>query len=109
MPKSWGMASHSTVQEKEPTREECNVILQHSDNTGSSSDERLTTHEQETFQAEASSTSANKLEVDMNLRSGKVLPELQNLRKNSKEKDVCLKENLPQVDTRDAPMNDGDK
>jgi hypothetical protein len=77
MPKSWGQASHSTVQEKEPVREECNVILQHSDNTGSSSDEGLTTREQETFQAEASSTSANKLEVDMNLRSGEVLPELQ--------------------------------
>jgi hypothetical protein len=28
--------------------------------------------------------------------------------KKSKEKDVCLKENLPQVDTRNAPMNDGD-
>jgi hypothetical protein len=47
-----------------------------------------------------------KKEVNMNLRGGKVLPELQNPRKNFREKDDTSKDNLPHIDVRVAPAND---
>jgi hypothetical protein len=47
-----------------------------------------------------------KKEVNMNLRGGKVLPELQNPRKYFREKDDPSKDNLPHIDARVAPAND---
>jgi hypothetical protein len=44
--------------------------------------------------------------VNMNLRGGKVLPELQNPCKNSREKDGPAKDNPPHIDERVAPAND---
>jgi hypothetical protein len=79
MPQDWGQSSQFSILEKEATREECNVILQYGDNTSStSSDEGLTTLECETLRPEAASICPEKKEVNMNLRGGKVLPELQN-------------------------------
>jgi hypothetical protein len=75
----WGQSSQFSILEKEATREECNVILQYGDNTSStSSDEGLTTLECETLRLEAALICPEKKEVNMNLRGGKVLPELQN-------------------------------
>jgi hypothetical protein len=42
----------------------------------------------------------------MNLQGGKVLPELQNPRKNSREKDGLSKDNLFHIDARVMPAND---
>jgi hypothetical protein len=77
MPQDWGQSSQSPTLEKEAAREECNVILQYGDNTSSaSSDEGLTPLECETLRAEAASMCPEKKEVNMNLRGGKVLPEI---------------------------------
>jgi hypothetical protein len=83
------------------------VILQYGDNISSaSSDEGLTTLECETLRAEATSICPENKEVIMNLRGGKVLPELQNPHKNSREKDGPSKDNLPHIDVQVAPAND---
>jgi hypothetical protein len=44
--------------------------------------------------------------VNMNLRGGKVLTELQNPHKNSREKDGLSKDNPPHIDVRVMPAND---
>jgi hypothetical protein len=107
MPQSWGQSSQSPALGKEASREECNVILQYNDNTSStSSDEGLTPLECEVLWAEPTAMCSEKKEVNMNLRGGKVLPELQNSRKNCKEKGDPLKDNLPHSDVGVAPAND---
>jgi hypothetical protein len=42
----------------------------------------------------------------MNLQGGKVLPELQNPHKNSREKGGLAKDNPPHIDVTVAPAND---
>jgi hypothetical protein len=107
MPQDWGQSSQSPTLEKEAAREECNVILQYGDNASSaSSDEGLTPLECETFRTEAAPMCPEKKEVNMNLRGGKVLPELQNPHKKFREKDDPSKDNLPHIDARVAPAND---
>jgi hypothetical protein len=107
MPQDWGQSSQSSTSEKDDAREECNVILQYVDNTSStSSDEGLTTLECETLRAEAASICPEKKEMNLNLRGGKVLPELQNPRKNSREKDGLAKDNPPHIDAIVVPTND---
>jgi hypothetical protein len=70
------------------------VILQYGDNTSSvSSDEGLTTLECETLRAETTLICLEEKEVNMNLQGGKVLPDLQNPHKNSREKDDPSKGN----------------
>jgi hypothetical protein len=59
----------------------------------------------ETLQAEAALICPEKKEVNMNLRGGKVLPELQNPHKNSREKDGLSKDNPPHIDARVMPPN----
>jgi hypothetical protein len=66
----------------------------------------LTTVGCETLQAEVASICPEEKEVNMNLCGGKVLPELQNPRKNSREKDDPSKDNHPHIAVRLAPSND---
>jgi hypothetical protein len=83
------------------------VILQYNDNTSNtSSDEGLTPLECEVLRAEPTAMCSKKKEVNMNLRGGKVLPELQNSHKNCKEKGDPLKDNLPHSDVGVTPVND---
>jgi hypothetical protein len=107
MPQDWEQSFQSPTPVKDVAREGCNAILQCGDNASSvSSNEGLTTVGCETLQAEAASICPEEKEVNMNLRGGKVLPELQNSRKNSREKDDPSKDNHPHIDARLTPSND---
>ena len=85
------------------------MLLQYNENTSStSSDEGVAFLENEASNSEPSSSFTEKKEVNMNLRGGKTLPELQNTRKNSKEKDTPLKDQPPRVDERVELTNNGE-
>jgi hypothetical protein len=55
--------------------ESCNIVLDYSDTTSSDSEDMFTTLEHEVLHAEGSTKELQLQEVNMNLRSGKVLPE----------------------------------
>jgi hypothetical protein len=84
-----------------PSKAACNVILDYSSNTSVSSGDAVTPHERETLHAESSSHDS-QLEVNMNLRGGKVLPELQ----KAQPKKV-VKEKIDDPDGAVAQNRDG--
>jgi hypothetical protein len=81
LPPRWGKASaNEEVQEEASSSqssktESCNIVLNYSDTTNSESDDMFTTREHEVFHAEGSVKEPQLQEVNMNLRSGKILPE----------------------------------
>ncbi|KAM0888475.1 hypothetical protein ACQ4PT_028304 [Festuca glaucescens] len=103
LPPRWGQASaKEEVQEEASSSqssniESCNVVLDYSDTTNSESDDMFTTREHEVFHAEGSVKELQLQEVNMNLRSGKVLPEPPKVKQPRVDKTAASRE-APQGD-----------
>jgi len=86
MTHNWGYQSECPEENKHDVEEKevqqaqdnittCNVILDYKDTTSTDSDEALTPLEREVLQAETASEDSELPEANMNLRTGKVLPD----------------------------------
>ena len=110
LPKCWGQASPSkedTSQEKtSSTTTTCNVILTHV-NTTSSDSEELFTHEERQLLCSESEEEGTKVEVNMNLRGGKVLPEPPKLK--PMKTNNTLKETTPPEVVQEGRSKQGSK
>jgi hypothetical protein len=115
MPRTWGRTTSSpeekskeSIPHSSPNKATCNVVLDYSSNTSVSSGDAVTPHERETLHAQ-SSLPESQLEVNMNLRGGKVLPDLQKAqpKKAAREKIDDPKDVVAHHEGQEKPADGG--
>ncbi|KAM0888848.1 hypothetical protein ACQ4PT_028082 [Festuca glaucescens] len=90
--------------------ESCNVVLDYGYTTSSESDDMFMTQEHEVFHAEGSAKELQLQEVNMNLRSGKVLPEPPKVKppradKTAASSEAPQGENAPNLPDKEKSMS----
>jgi len=97
-----------TILHRRPNMATCSVVLKYNDTTTSEADDGHTPRQRQMLMDEVS-PECSEVEVNMNLRSGKALPELQRPqpKKGAKEDAPRTKDAAAQENSQDIPPNSG--